>query len=867
MNKFSFIFIIFIYTGKIYSHIYPKLFEINIRKIDIIWYIDEELYIICKTLILNNNCTYTSFMNMTLYHVKSCNILKHKNIVMIPLNKKENHDYNKNISKCCNMHQESENEVSISKVTSNILLSKICNHSAIRLYIEKLNLIEGFILKQSIFDIYQKPGKHLNIPLISSKLSIILDMGEEYQIFYSLLQFSKPVPARMVFDKYIDQFTNKSKWTTINIINNTCNISQINTMLHQDCQTFQNPKKHDLYKVVNITSIINKSLTNKIRITLTWDFYQPNKTKFFILQDVALVGRCHCNGMASTCNTSIFPYQCNCLKSHLKYSNPYKCEISHNNATIMADENVNKFDFDESFTIPFSKYTDANETTLRQFGIFGHTFRGNYTRNLNTTSYYMSHSNSSDYQNAIYLNNKSRIYSYNLSRINLNVINKSSSSSYSILMYANAPLNQTAYFTINSHILNYQNFTNPEVHTNGQVLTTNMALGDAENWPLTDRPPLFSTMDHVHKRYTSLSFGSMNISRLSPILNVSPLKTEPILKVVPFHTVENLYDANDNSPTQNFLSTITSLSLKWKQFYNFTPNYTFNESKFFFATHNIYHQTNNETMTNRSSFHIVENFLIDKGQLNPTLDLVNIGENLTRSRTISTCPYQEILMHLVEFNYLGEKELCDIISQNNNNSSFIRDIKYICLLSGGINRLYKDQRRDGNLSKRIINLPISLVNQNMQKYIIIRNDGVNTYKFKLQENDSSNNTCFTGLPLHPVGFLVCDNNITAQYTYLEMGTMFSSADSEIIDSNDKHIWFFVVISFLAFLALLIMFLMFVRRYKYRIVEWYPEKVGYSHILRKTQALSDEPQSSRMYDPTQPKYRNIRHLYAIPETHI
>nr|XP_018671138.2 usherin isoform X1 [Ciona intestinalis] len=184
-------------------------------------------------------------------------------------------------------------------------------------------------------------------------ININLENGE-YEIFYIVLQFYSPQPKGITISRFSnDTDGDMQLWghfaDDCRIRFRYENNQPLNSPTDVNCIQF--PPEHEIpYQRSNITfnllsqppnarpgyndfygtpGLMDFVMASKVQIRLQYQYfttpeYVNIKHQYYGMDGIKVIGRCNCNGHAEACDTSVSPYQCNCLD----YSNTegYQCE-------------------------------------------------------------------------------------------------------------------------------------------------------------------------------------------------------------------------------------------------------------------------------------------------------------------------------------------------------------------------------------------------------------------------------------------------------------------------------------------------------------------------------------------------------------
>uniref|UniRef100_H2YEQ8 Usherin n=1 Tax=Ciona savignyi TaxID=51511 RepID=H2YEQ8_CIOSA len=205
-------------------------------------------------------------------------------------------------------------------------------------------------------------------------VNIDLENGE-YQIFYIVLQFYSPQPRGITISRFSNGTDGDMQlWghfaDDCRIRFRYENNQPLNSPTDVNCIQF--PPEHEIpYQRSNITfnllpqephprpgyndfygtpDLMQFVLASKVQIRFQYQYfttpaYVNIKHQYYGMDGIKVVGRCNCNGHAESCNTTVNPYQCNCLE----YSNTdgYQCERCkplYNNKPFRLGDTVSSYD-------------------------------------------------------------------------------------------------------------------------------------------------------------------------------------------------------------------------------------------------------------------------------------------------------------------------------------------------------------------------------------------------------------------------------------------------------------------------------------------------------------------------------------------
>uniref|UniRef100_H2YEQ9 Uncharacterized protein n=1 Tax=Ciona savignyi TaxID=51511 RepID=H2YEQ9_CIOSA len=178
-------------------------------------------------------------------------------------------------------------------------------------------------------------------------VNIDLENGE-YQIFYIVLQFYSPQPRGITISRFsngtdgdmqlwghfADDCRIRFRYENNQPLNSPTDVNCIQFPPEHEIPyqrsniTFNllpqephpRPGYNDFYGTPDLMQFVLASKVVQIRFQyqyFTTPAYVNIKHQYYGMDGIKVVGRCNCNGHAESCNTTVNPYQCNCLE----YSN------------------------------------------------------------------------------------------------------------------------------------------------------------------------------------------------------------------------------------------------------------------------------------------------------------------------------------------------------------------------------------------------------------------------------------------------------------------------------------------------------------------------------------------------------------------
>ncbi|KAK3093068.1 hypothetical protein FSP39_010666 [Pinctada imbricata] len=201
---------------------------------------------------------------------------------------------------------------------------------------------------------------------------LTLDLGDDYQVFYVVLQFYSPMPKAVLIER---QLNGSDDWNVWQMYAEDCllyfshvNNGPLATPQSVNCIQFgtgtgtvpfsngnitfsllssdpvPRPNYNDFYGSPELQDFVKAS---KVRVKLQDHYHvQYLRHEYFGLYEVDIKARCDCHGHAVYCDTSVLPYVCNCTAESFTQGNKVarklcnRCQPLYNNKPFRRGDQV-----------------------------------------------------------------------------------------------------------------------------------------------------------------------------------------------------------------------------------------------------------------------------------------------------------------------------------------------------------------------------------------------------------------------------------------------------------------------------------------------------------------------------------------------
>ncbi|ESO94175.1 hypothetical protein LOTGIDRAFT_118598, partial [Lottia gigantea] len=197
------------------------------------------------------------------------------------------------------------------------------------------------------------------ISKFQDKVDVTVDLGDEFQVFYVVIQFYSPLPKAVTIERQINQSDVWEPWQYYaqdcpKYFTGQVNNGETATSLSVNCLQFgtnnlqtpysrgnitfnilssepvPRPGYNDFYNTLELHEFVKAS---RIRVRFEDHYFVTNiRHEYFGVFEYAVSARCNCHGHSETCDMSTLPYKCNCLPASNTQGNQCeKCLPLYNN--------------------------------------------------------------------------------------------------------------------------------------------------------------------------------------------------------------------------------------------------------------------------------------------------------------------------------------------------------------------------------------------------------------------------------------------------------------------------------------------------------------------------------------------------------
>ncbi|CAH1791583.1 unnamed protein product, partial [Owenia fusiformis] len=208
------------------------------------------------------------------------------------------------------------------------------------------------------------------VSAILDDTTITIDLLDQYQVFYVVLQFYSPQPKIVTIER---RRTNTSEWETWQLYAEDCQLAfgqpnngPLETPTSTNCIQFPTnpavpsskgnitlnllapepvprPGYNDFYNTPELFDFVRAA---QVRVRLQDHYYVTNtRHRYFGLYEFIVTARCNCHGHAETCDTTQPTYKCNCLPSSNTEGNQCDtCKALYNDKPFYVGDPFNTYD-------------------------------------------------------------------------------------------------------------------------------------------------------------------------------------------------------------------------------------------------------------------------------------------------------------------------------------------------------------------------------------------------------------------------------------------------------------------------------------------------------------------------------------------
>ncbi|XP_052767673.1 usherin-like isoform X2 [Mya arenaria] len=215
-----------------------------------------------------------------------------------------------------------------------------------------------------------------------NQVNLVLDLGDEFQVFFVVLLFYSPLPMAVEIQRKPDNVS--GQWLTWQQFASDCplyfsavNNGPLPTPTSTNClkinqsppdyskgnitfnilnpEPVPRPGYNDFYDTPELYRFVQ---ARQVRVRLQDHFFVGNERhRYYGIYEYSVIARCECHGHAATCNHTELPYQCNCLpESHTQGRQCGECMPLYNNKPFRRGTQTDAFDCQ-----PCECYSHANE--------------------------------------------------------------------------------------------------------------------------------------------------------------------------------------------------------------------------------------------------------------------------------------------------------------------------------------------------------------------------------------------------------------------------------------------------------------------------------------------------------------------------
>ncbi|XP_055957014.1 usherin [Patella vulgata] len=208
------------------------------------------------------------------------------------------------------------------------------------------------------------------ISKFQSQVDLIVDLGDEFQVFYVVIQFYSPLPKAVTVER---QRNNSDVWEVWQYYAENCtsyfnqdNNGLLPTSTSINCLQFgtnnlmipysrgnitfnilpqepvPRPGYNDFYNTPELYDFVKAA---KIRVRFQDHYFVTNlRHEYYGVYEYAVSARCNCHGHAETCDMSTLPYKCNCLQpSNTEGNQCETCQPLYNNKPFRLGDQTNDY--------------------------------------------------------------------------------------------------------------------------------------------------------------------------------------------------------------------------------------------------------------------------------------------------------------------------------------------------------------------------------------------------------------------------------------------------------------------------------------------------------------------------------------------
>ncbi|XP_013386515.1 usherin-like [Lingula anatina] len=213
-------------------------------------------------------------------------------------------------------------------------------------------------------------GNSIWVSSFLDDVTITIDLQDEFQVFYVVLQFYSPLPTTVTIER---KRAGSPVWERWQLYASDCNAvfsldnngplpsptsvnclqfgsSSLPLPLSKGNVTFNllapepvpRPGHNDFYNTPDLYQFVKAS---QVRVRLQGHFnVTQSRHRYYGLQEYIVTARCQCHGHAEDCDTSTSPYRCNCLlDSHTEGNKCERCQPLYNDKAFTVGDQLNPY--------------------------------------------------------------------------------------------------------------------------------------------------------------------------------------------------------------------------------------------------------------------------------------------------------------------------------------------------------------------------------------------------------------------------------------------------------------------------------------------------------------------------------------------